>query len=210
MLLTTNLFKMGLVEAVSKALVVAVEKEFSNPYGVREALSTEELVAEAMAQVKQLRDEVILYDTHHRAADLKPCKNHRVIADRIIKSLSTRLQLANINRVYAYKVLFIMYLICRMHPPKRKSWWENKFLEDLPDYLEKTNYFRDVDCKYRLSVLLDELTADSRLPLAIPLTKPAPKPNYPIIGPIEMQTYINCQFESLESTGCVQYYSFAN
>ena len=167
----------GILEAVENA----VTKEFDDAITICDAeISTEMLVRMAAKHVQKLRRDVMWYDTHERASELKPCINHRVIADRIIEELEETLHRSQIPRAYAYKAIFIMYILFEKLPnPHLRSWWEKTFMKKIPEYLEKTEYFKGIDCRYRLSVVLNDLPCQERLLLDIPIVSSAPRPNYP-------------------------------
>ncbi len=193
-------------EAVSKVL----GGELENEVGTSVLVEMSELVEEANSQVEKLRADVFQYDTHNRKDEYKPCKNPRKIADQIVQIFSERHKVRYVSRAYAYKVLFIMYIICRVKPPIRCSWWERKFLEDLPDYLNKTDYFKDTNPKWRMDMIIDQLTSPTRLPLDIEPIVPIPKHAYPSLVPTNIQynflILVHPKIENMENKECQQFY----
>lgn len=193
-------------EVVSKVLA----GELGNEVGTSELLEMSELVEEACTQVEKLRADVLQYDTHNRKEEYKPCKNPRKIADKIVQIFSERHNVRYIPRAYAYKVLFIMYIICRIKPPIRCSWWERTLLEDLPDYLSQTDYFKDTNPKWRMDVIIDQLTSPTRLPLNIDPIEPTPKTVYPSLALTNIQNnyliLVNPRIEHMDNKECQQFY----
>lgn len=171
-----------LFELVAQVL----ETEFTDQIETTDEIGIKEEIKMAHEHVMRLRKQVHQYDSNHRADEFKPCINYRVIANQIVQELSERHQVAYVHRVCAYKTIFIMYLICRLLPPIRQSWWERRFLEELPSYLERTDFFRNVNCKHRLHVILDQLPQDGVLPMEVERIVPNPKPNYPLLGPVQI------------------------
>lgn len=172
-----------------------LEAEFSNPLEASDGIGTELEIEMAHEQVCLLRNQVHQYDSNHRANELKPCINHRVIVDRVVEAFRDRLQVAYVHRVCGYKTLFIMYLICRLIPPIKRSWWERRFLEELPAYLERTDFFKGANCKHRLDVILDQLPQDGVLPMEVERLVPAPRPDYPMLYPV--QVFKGCLFVNM-------------
>ena len=168
-------FLANLTEVVKKTLETLPELEC--------VISTEELVEEAREQVRIMRTEVRRYDSD-RKNEPKPCKNYRKIADRIAEQLALRHRWRYVPRAYAYKVMFIMYIICKVEQPIRCSWWERTFLEDLHNYLESTDFFNGISCRACWATIMDQLPGQNRLPLDIVPLVPAQQPKYPIIGPV--------------------------
>lgn len=193
-------------EAVSKALVGELENEL----GASELVEMSELVDEAYEQVETLRAQVKQYDLGHREKSLRPHINPKEIADNIVQIFSERHKVRYIPRAYAYKVLFIMYIICRVKPPIRCSWWERTFLEGLPDYLNKSDFFKDTNPKWRMDMIVDQLTSPTRLPLDVEPIVPIQKPEYPSLTPINVQNnymiLLNPHIETMESDGCQQFF----
>lgn len=197
-----------LLEVVEKVL----ETEFATPYDAScDDIGMGELIEEADAQVEKLRTDVLRYDTQHREVEFKPCKNPKDIADRIELILSERHKVRYVPRAYAYKVLFIMYVLCRVKPPVRRSWWEKKFLEEVPDYLNSTNYFKGTNPKWRMDAIIDQLTSPARLPLDLDPILPVQTPTYPSIAPTYVQQnyliVINPKIENMENTQCQQFFA---
>lgn len=197
-------------EAVSKVLVGELENEL----GASELVETSELVEEANEQVESLRDQVKQYDRGHREKSLQPCINPKKIADKIVQIFRERHKVQYVHRAYAYKVLFIMYVICRVKPPIRCSWWERTFLERLPDYLNKTDFFKDTNPKWRMDMIIDQLTSPERLPLDVEPIVPIPKPAYPSLVPQNVQNnfliFVNPHIGTMESSQCQQFFAPVN
>ena len=191
----------NLTEVVKKTLETLPELEC--------VISTEELVEEAREQVQILRAEVRRYDADRRN-EPKPCKNYRMIADRIAEQLALRHKWRYVPRAYAYMVMFIMYIICKVEPPIRCSWWERTFLEDLHSYLEDTDLFKGTSCRTRWAVILDQLPGQNRLPLdIIPITPPQQQLTYPPYGPVTI--FKDCHFYVLQTNhGCQQFFDDVN
>ena len=197
-----------LFEVVEKAL----ETEFAAPLVAScDDIGMEELIEEADAQVEKLRADVLQYDTHHREKEFKPCKNPKDIADRIVLILSERHKVRYIPRAYAYKVLFIMYVLCRVKPPVRRSWWERTFMEELPDYLNSTDYFKGTNPKWRMDAIIDRLTSPTRLPLDLDPILPVQTPAYPSLAPTCVQhnylILVNPKIDSMENSQCQQFFA---
>lgn len=190
-------------------LAEAVEQVLGEVVKNSEVISTLELVEEAHDQVQIMRAEVRRYDAD-RKNEPKPCKNCRMIADRIAEQLALRHKWRYVPRAYAYMVMFIMYIICKVDPPIRCSWWERKFLEDLPFYLEDTDLFKDTSCRTRWAIILDQLPGQNRLPLdIIPITPPQQQITYPPSGPITI--FKDCNFYLLQTNhGCQQFFDDVN
>lgn len=186
-------------EAVERALGAVVSSE---------AISTLELAEEAHEQVQIMRAEVRRYDADRKNAP-KPCKNYRKVADRIAEQLALRHKWRYVPRAYAYRVMFIMYIVCKVEQPIRCSWWERTFLEDLHNYLESTDYFTDISCRTSWALILDQLPGQDRLPLDIVPIVPTQQPRCPIIGPVTI--YNNCLF-TIDQTnnGCQQFFGEVN
>ena len=180
-----------LFELVSSVL----EEEFANPLEASDGIGMELEIKMAHEQVCLLRNQVYQYDSNHRADEYKPCINHRVIVERILQTYRERLQVSYVHRVCAYKTLFIMYLICRLLPPIKCSWWERRFMEDLPAYLELTDFFKGTNCKHRLDVILDHLPQDGVLPMEVERVVPDSRPKYPMLYPVNV--YNRCLFVDL-------------
>ena len=196
-----------LLEVVEKVL----ETEFATPFWAScDDIGMEELMEEADTQVEKLRADVIQYDTHHREKEFKPCKNPKKIADRIVQIFSERHKVRYVPRAYAYKVLFIMYIICRIKPPIRRSWWERTFLEELPDYLNSTDYFKGTNPKWRMDAIIDQLTSPTRLPLNLDPIVPVQTPTYPSLAPTYVQNnyliLVNPKIDKIESDRCQQFF----
>lgn len=190
-----------LFELVAQVL----EAEFTNPLEASDGIGTEQEIEMAHEQVCLLRDQVHQYDSNHRADEFKPCINHRVIVDRIVQAYCERHQVAYVHRVCGYKTLFIMYLLCRLISPIKRSWWEKRFLEELPSYLERTDFFKGVNCKHRLDVVLDQLPQDGFLPMEVERLVPAQRPNYPMLYPV--QVFKGCLFVDMSrNEKCQQFY----
>ena len=190
-----------LFELVAQVL----EAEFTNPLEASDGIGTEQEIEMAHEQVCLLRDQVHQYDSNHRADEFKPCINHRVIVDRIVQAYCERHQVAYVHRVCGYKTLFIMYLLCRLISPIKRSWWEKRFLEELPSYLEQTDFFKGVNCKHRLDVVLDQLPQDGFLPMEVERLVPAQRPNYPMLYPV--QVFKGCLFVDMSrNEKCQQFY----
>lgn len=185
-----------LTEVVAKTLETTPEME--------SVISTLEMVEAAHEQVQMMRAEVRRYDAD-RKNEPKPCKNYRKIADRIAEQLALRFKYRYVPRAYAYKVMFIMYIICKVEQPIRCSWWERTFLDDLHTYLESTDYFKETSCRTSWALILDQLPVQGKLPLDIVPIVPPQQPRYPIIGSVAI--YNNCFF-SIEQTnnGCQNFY----
>ena len=185
-------------------LTKVVEQALEAVVADAELISTLELVEEAREQVQILRAEVRRYDADRRN-EPKPCKNYRKIADRIAEELALRHKWRYVPRAYAYKVMFIMYIICKVEQPIRCSWWEQRFLEDLHDYLESTDYFKDTSCRTRWALIMEQLPRQDCLPLNIEPLVPPQQPRCPIIGPVAI--YNQCLF-TIDQTnhGCQQFY----
>jgi hypothetical protein len=182
-----------------------LEAEFSNPLEASDGIGTELEIEMAHEQVCLLRNQVHQYDSNHRANELKPCINHRVIVDRVVEAFRDRLQVAYVHRVCGYKTLFIMYLICRLIPPIKRSWWERRFMEELPAYLERTDFFKGANCKHRLDVILDQLPQDGVLPMEVERVVPASRPKYPMLYPVNV--YNGCLFVDMSrNEKCQQFY----
>ena len=199
-------FLSNIHEAVLKALGGELESELD----ASEFVETSELVEEAYEQVESLRDQVKQYDQGHREKSLRPCINPKKISDNIVQIFTERHKVRYVHRAYAYKVLFIMYIICRVKPPIRCSWWERTFLETLPDYLNQTDFFKDTNPKLRMDMVVDKLTSHTRLPLDIKPLVPNQKPKYPSLVPTNIQhnyyIFVNPEFDKLESNGCQQFF----
>ena len=199
-----------LFELLEKVL----ETEFSTPLDACDDIGMEELIEEADAQVEKLRADVIQYDTHHREKEFKPCINPRIIADKIVQTFSERHKVRYVPRAYAYKVLFIMYIICRVKPPVRRSWWEKRFLEELPDYLNQTDYFKETNPKCRMDMIIDRLTSPTRLPLDLDPIVPVQKPSYPSLASTTIQNnfliFVNPNIDKMENDGCQQFFGGVN
>ena len=75
-----------LIGNLLKVVNQVLTKEFQDD-GLCASVSTDVLISMAAKHVRELRDKVVLYDNLHRTDDLKPCKNYRVIADRIVEEL---------------------------------------------------------------------------------------------------------------------------
>jgi len=182
-----------------------LEAEFSNQLEASDGIGTELEIEMAHEQVCLLRNQVHQYDSNHRADEFKPCINHRVIVDRIVQAYCERHQVAYVHRVCGYKTLFIMYLLCRLISPIKRSWWEKRFLEELPSYLERTDFFKGVNCKHRLDVVLDQLPQDGFLPMEVERLVPAQRPNYPMLYPV--QVFKGCLFVDMSrNEKCQQFY----
>ena len=174
----------------------------------QDVISTLELVEEARDQVRIMRAEVKRYDAD-RKNEPKPCKNYRMIADRIEEQLTMRHKWRYVPRAYAYKVMFSMYIICKVEQPVRCSWWERTFLEDLHNYLEGTDFFKGTSCRTSWAIILDQLQGQDRLPLDIVPLVPKQQPRYPVIGPVTI--YNNCLFTiDQKNNGCQQFYGDIN
>ena len=197
-------------EAVSKVLGGELENELC----ASELVDTSELVEEAYEQVESLRDQVKQYDRGHREKSLQPCINPKKIADKIVQIFRERHKVQYVHRAYAYKVLFIMYVICRVKPPIRCSWWERTFLERLPDYLNQTDFFKDTNPKWRMDMIIDQLTSPERLPLDIEPIVPIPKPAYPSLAQTHIQNnfliLVNPQIANMENSQCQQFFAPVN
>lgn len=189
-------------------LTKVVEQALGAVVADADVISTLELVEEAREQVQMMRAEVRRYDADRRN-EPKPCKNYRKIADRIVEQLALRYKWRYVPRAYAYKVMFIMYIICKVEQPIRCSWWERTFLDDLHAYLESTDYFKDTSCRTSWALILDQLPGQDRLPLNIVPIVPSQQPRYPIIGPVNI--YNNCLF-TIDQTnnGCQQFFGEVN
>lgn len=202
----------SLFESLMEAVENAIEKEFQDDNLSYIGVSTKMLTSIALKEVQKLRTDEVLYDALNRSEYFKPCKNYRLIADRIVEDLEHQLHCSEIPRAYAYKTLFIMYLLFERIPASGKSkWWETEFKKKLPDYLESTNYFSGVNCRYRLSVVLDQLPDPvGRLPLEIPIEMPKPHPNYPPVErPIQIITHPNIYIgdrTEIVNNNCQQFY----
>lgn len=190
-----------LFEVVAQVL----EAEFANRLEASDGIGTKQEIEMAYEQVCLLRDQVHQYDSNHRADELKPCISHCLIVDRVVQAFKERLQVTYVHRVCGYKTLFIMYLICRLIPPIRRSWWERRFLEELPSYLERTDFFKGVNCMHRLAVILDQLPQDGVLPMEVERLVPDPKPDYPMLYPV--QVFNGCLFVNMSrNEKCQQFY----
>lgn len=200
-----NVESSKLFELVASAL----EAEFANEVDAFDGIGTREEIAMAHEQVCLLRDQVRQYEMNHRAAELKPCINHQMIVDRIVYAYRERHQVEYVHRVCGYKTLFIMYLLCKLISPISRSWWEKQFLERLPSYLERTDFFKGSNCKYRLDVLLDQMPQDGVLPMEVERLIPAPKPDYPLLYPV--QVFQGCLFAINQTNyGCQQFFDEVN
>lgn len=189
-------------------LTKVLEKVLEIDPQMQEAFSTMELVEEAHEQVRVFRAEIRRYDADRKHAP-KPCKNYRLIADRIVEQLENRYMCRNVPRAYAYKVLFIMYLICKVELPLHCSWWEQKFLEGLHIYLESTDYFKGTSCRTQWAIILDQLPGQGRLPLDVVPIVPAEQPPLPIIGPTTV--FYKCWITvDQTNNGCQQFYGTVN
>lgn len=190
----------NLTEVVKKTLETLPELEC--------VISTEELVEEAHDQVRIMRAEVRRYDADRRN-EPKPCKNYRKIADRIAEQLALRHKWRYVSRAYAYKVMFIMYIICKVEQPIRCSWWERTFLEDLHNYLESTDFFNGTSCRTCWATIMDQLPGQNRLPLDIVPLVSAQQPRYPIIGPVTINNQYIVYMQQTNQ-GCQQFYGEVN
>ena len=195
----------GLAEAVEKALAKEVSLEFEfdgeTVFGFMEV---------ARDRMHSLRAQVKHYDLNCRDRSLKPCINPQKMADEIQRILCERHKLRHVPRNHAYMVLFIMYLLCKLEPPTRSSWWEKKFLENLPDYLELTDFFKDKNPCYRLQVIIYKFNSIDRLPLDLPPLVYAPYPKYPLLNPVSIHnTYLvltQPTIGKMENSNCQQFY----
>ena len=195
----------------------AIEKSLMElPQALEEVLCLEghpisawEMIQEACKQILQLRAEVARYDSD-RKNEPKPCINYRKIADRIEEDLSAIFKCRYVPRAYAYQIMFVMYLVSKLVPPIRLSWWEKKFLEDLHIYLETTDTFKGASCRIRWAIILDRMPGQNRLPLDItPITPPLQQLPYPPLGPITI--FKDCNFFLLQTNnGCQQFFDEVN
>jgi hypothetical protein len=68
-------------------------------------------------------------------------------------------------------------------------------MEELPAYLELTDFFKGTNCKHRLDTVLDHLPQDGVLPMEVERVVPASRPMYPMLYPV--QVFNGCLFVDL-------------
>lgn len=114
--------------------------------GDRQLVSREQIFLEAKEQVRLFVDKAERYDRDKQEAD-KPCMSQRSYIDPIEQNLHRRAnRYLYFDKNPAYQVLFVMYILMRL-PSRKHTWWEEKFAESIPTYLDTTQYFNGYKAK---------------------------------------------------------------
>lgn len=114
--------------------------------GDKQLVSREQIFLEAKEQVRLFVDKAERYELDKQEPD-KPCMSQRLYVEPIEQNLHRRAnRYLNFDKNPAYQVLFVMCILMRL-PSRKHSWWEEKFAESIPTYLDTTQYFNGYKTK---------------------------------------------------------------
>lgn len=135
------------------------------------------ILDEAIEQVRLFRLKVDAYELSKEATD-KPCMRQKEYIQPIVNGLTARAnRYLYFDNNPAYQVLFVMCILMRL-PNTKHSWWETRFAEAIPDYLEMTNNFKG--SKKKIDTAIIEIRSLTELALDFDIVDPPiPKPQEP-------------------------------
>lgn len=124
--------------------------------GDKQLVSREQIFLEAKEQVRLFVDQTNQYNQDKQDAD-KPCMSIRTYVNPIVQNLHHRAnRYLYFDKNPAYQVLWVMCVLLRL-PSRKHSWWEEKFAESIPTYLDTTQYFKD--CKAQIDATIQKVVA---------------------------------------------------
>lgn len=114
--------------------------------GDKQLVSREQIFLEAKEQVRLFVDKAERYDRDKQTEDM-PFMSQRTYIEPIEQNLHRRAnRYLYFDKNPAYQVLFVMAVLMRL-PSRKHSWWEEKFAESIPAYLDTTRYFNGYKAK---------------------------------------------------------------
>lgn len=165
--------------------------------GDKNAISKEDILAEAKEQVRLFGDRVARYNLDKQEKD-KPCMSQKNYVEPIWNNLQKRAnRYLYFDKNPAYQVLWVMCVLMRL-PNKKHDWWTEKFADAIPVYLDTTQYFNGYKAKIDATIQKVVALSQPQLDLDVePIQQSSPQqpivnaPAQPVAKKKEIRTYIH-------------------